>query len=140
MEWALAGKALASSAWQGAHCTLAILAGCGNSLMVVWQSLQPRTAWALAACLAGSMEMLFPAADFIPASPWQDWHSGSAAGAAQAVIVRGRTSPSRRQGQSHVNQSHPSCEHFHPAEKVQPQIRPELAPKGALITRHLRYD
>src|ERR1035438_7284684 len=86
MEWALTGKALASSAWQVAHCTLAILAGCGNSLMAVWQSLQPRTPWALAACLAGSMEMLFPAADFIPASPWQARHSWSAAAAAAAAV------------------------------------------------------
>src|ERR1035441_10909235 len=86
MEWALTGKALASSAWQVAHCTLAILAGCGNSLMAVWQSLQPRTPWALAACLAGSMEMLFPAADFIPASPWQARHSWSAAGGGAAGV------------------------------------------------------
>jgi hypothetical protein len=69
MEWALAGKDLVSSAWHVAHFTLAIFPGCGNSLMAVWQSLQPRTAWALAACLAGSIEMFFPASDFIPAWP-----------------------------------------------------------------------
>src|ERR1022692_5313998 len=85
MEWALTGKALASSAWQVAHCTLAILAGCGNSLMVVWQSLQPRTPWALAACLAGSTEMLFPASDFAPASPWHARHSWSAASKAEGA-------------------------------------------------------
>src|SRR5271157_3336391 len=86
MEWALVGKALASSAWQVAHCTLATFAGCGNSLMAVWQSLQPRTAWALAACLAGLIEMFFPAPDFIPASPWHARHSWSAADAAAARV------------------------------------------------------
>src|SRR5271166_3963780 len=84
MEWALAGNAFASSAWQVAHCTLAIFGGCGNSLMEVWQSLQPRTACAPAACLAGSMEMLLPALDFIPASPWQARHSWSVADEADA--------------------------------------------------------
>src|SRR5271166_3232941 len=88
MEWALAGKALASSAWQVAHCTLAILAGCGNSLMVVWQSLQPGIACALAACFAGSIEMFFPASDFIPAWPWHARHSWCPAdeAAAQAGV------------------------------------------------------
>jgi hypothetical protein len=84
MEWTLVGKDLASSVWQVAHWTLTILAGCGKSLMEVWQSLQPRTPWALAACLAGSIEMLFPASDFIPAWPWHARHSSSAAGAAEA--------------------------------------------------------
>ena len=62
------------------------LEGCGNSLMSVWQSLQPRTPWALAECLAGSIEMLFPASDFIPASPWHARHSWSAAGEAEARV------------------------------------------------------
>src|ERR1039458_1569205 len=38
MEWALAGKDLASSAWHVAHRTFAIFAGCGDSLMAVWRS------------------------------------------------------------------------------------------------------
>src|SRR5208282_1385507 len=92
MEWALAGKALASSEWQVAHWTFKTLVGCGKSLMSVSQSLQPRTACALAACLAGSMEMLLPESDFIPAWPWQARQASSlslflsAAGAAQAKV------------------------------------------------------
>src|SRR5208282_1536968 len=99
MEWTLAGKTLASSAWQVAHFTLAILSGCGNSLMEVWQSLQLSTAWALASCLAGLMEMFFPAADFIPASPWHARHSWSAAAAdaANAVVkIKARETKAKR--------------------------------------------
>ena len=39
--------------------------------MVAWQSVQPRMPWTLAACLAGSSEMLLPLADVIPGWPWQ---------------------------------------------------------------------
>jgi hypothetical protein len=73
----LAGARDASSAWQEEHSTFATFSGCGKSLMVVWQSLQPKIPWTLAACLAGSTEMLLPLADVIPAWPWHAKHSWS---------------------------------------------------------------
>jgi len=39
--------------------------------MAVWQSVQPKIPCTLAACFAGSIEMLFPLSDFMPAWPWQ---------------------------------------------------------------------
>ncbi len=39
--------------------------------MAVWQSVQPKVPWTLAACLTGSIEMLLPLAEVIPAWPWQ---------------------------------------------------------------------
>src|SRR5215470_12005112 len=68
---ALGAKDFASSVWQMEHSTFAIFAGCGKSLIDVWQSVQPRTLWALAACFAGLMEMSLPLWDFIPGLPWQ---------------------------------------------------------------------
>src|SRR5215470_17060743 len=67
---ALVAKDFASVSWQVAHSTLAIFAGWGKSLMDVWQSVQPRTAWALAACFAGLVEISLPLSDFIPELPW----------------------------------------------------------------------
>src|ERR1700730_12983349 len=61
----------ASSAWQVEHWTFGRLAGCGKSLTVVWQSVQPRIPCWLAEWRAGPMEMLLPLSDFIPAWPWQ---------------------------------------------------------------------
>jgi hypothetical protein len=39
--------------------------------MLAWQSLQLRILWTLAACLAGSIEIVLPFADVIPGWPWQ---------------------------------------------------------------------
>src|ERR1700722_4993996 len=39
--------------------------------MLVWHSRQLKIPWALAACLAESIEMFFPLSDFMPAWPWQ---------------------------------------------------------------------
>src|ERR1700721_2042842 len=39
--------------------------------MLAWHSLQLKTPWTLAACLAESIEMFFPLSDFIPPWPWQ---------------------------------------------------------------------
>src|SRR6266700_6520761 len=60
-----------SSAWHVSHFTFTIFAGWGKSLMDVWQSVHPRTAWTLAACFSGGMEMLLPFSDFMSGCPWQ---------------------------------------------------------------------
>src|SRR5579859_7783481 len=73
----LVEKAFTSSLWQAAHSTLAILAGCGKSLIEAWQSVQPSTACALAAWFAGLMEMSFPFSDLIPPEPWHARHVSS---------------------------------------------------------------
>jgi len=39
--------------------------------MLAWQSLQLRVPWTLAACFAGSIDMLLPPAEVIPGWPWQ---------------------------------------------------------------------
>ncbi len=69
--------------------------------MVVWQSVQPKVPWTLAACLAGSIEMLLPLADVIPAWPWQArqvsscFSGGGAFGWAPARVGISRQNESR---------------------------------------------
>src|SRR5208283_4157586 len=80
MACALVPYAFTSSAWHVAHCAFATLAGCGKSLMALWQSWQPRMACALTACFAGLMQISLPLSDFMPAVPWQARQASSCFG------------------------------------------------------------